>query len=282
METDEIATRAIAPWFGAARMIARNVGEELRGLRWVGVPFAGGMSELAQINAQNIVVNDKHRHVVNLACCIAKRRRELMDVLKRFPFHPDVLRSAQEYCKSREPDGTQDLDAAVNYFVSCWMGRSHKAGTDDEFNGGLSRRWNSNGGGSNTRYRSAVRSLAGWQRIMRRCDFDSMDAFEFLANCKDEPRHGIYVDAPWPDDGKKYRHKFTEAQQHELAAALSKFARSRVVIRFGDHPLIRELYPRDAWTWRVLTGRTQTNEAKSEVLILNGPSYVEKQAGNLF
>ena len=49
MET--LITRAVAPWFGANRLLAEHVGEELAGNRWVGVPFAGGMSELATIDA---------------------------------------------------------------------------------------------------------------------------------------------------------------------------------------------------------------------------------------
>lgn len=52
MPTAELTTRAIAPWFGAGRTIAPLVGQELRGCKWVGVPFAGGMSEIAEISAR--------------------------------------------------------------------------------------------------------------------------------------------------------------------------------------------------------------------------------------
>lgn len=281
MPETEMTTRAIAPWFGAARMIAESVGEELRGLRWVGVPFAGGMSELAHITAPTLVVSDLHRHVVNLASVVATRRRELATRLQRLPFHPEILTNAQTFCKSNEPNGLDDIDAAAHYFVCVWMGRSHKAGTVDEFNGGLSRRWNGNGGDSNTRYRSALRSLAAWERVMRRCSFDTMDCFEFLQACKDESCHGLYVDAPWPDDGKKYRHTFTETQHRQLAMALRSFTKMRIVVRFGDHPLIRELYPEHYFTWRRLTSRTQANKDKAEALIINGPSHVSGN-GKLF
>ncbi len=272
----EMPIRAIAPWFGSARMNAEIVGEELRGCRWVGVPFSGGMSELAHITAPMIVVSDLHRHVVNLANVVAMQRRELFDVLRRLPFHPDVLKLAQEFCKSNEPSGMNDLRAATHYFVCVWMGRSHKAGTTDEFNGEISRRWNANGGSSNTRYRSAIKSLAAWERVMKRCSFDVMDCFEFLEACKDEPGHGLYIDAPWPDDGKRYRHTFTESQHRQLAMALRAFRKMRVVVRFGDHPLIRELYPEPQWTWRRITSRTQLNEDKAEALIMNGPSRAVK------
>ena len=278
MPKDDMPIRGLAPWFGAARTIATHVGQELRGCRWVGVPFAGGMSELAEIDAPSLVVCDKHRHIVNLASVVATMRRELVTVLRSLPFHPDVLKAAQEYCKTHDPKGLRDFEAALHYFICVWMGRSHKAGTVDEFNGGLSRRWNANGGDSNVRYRSALRSLAAWQRIMRRCSFDTMDCFEFLEACDDEEGHGIYVDPPWPKDGDKYRHKFSEDDHCRLRDLLEKCARARVVVRYGDHPLIRKLYSGRRWVWREVTGRTQTNADKSEVLILNGPSQA---AGNV-
>jgi hypothetical protein len=58
-----------------------------------------------------------------------------------------------------------------------------------------------------------------------------------------------------------------------LAGVLASFERARVVCRFYDHPLIRELYPRElGWVWRRFTGRKQSNAQAPEVLILNGPS----------
>ncbi|NBW11355.1 MAG: hypothetical protein EBR82_25315 [Caulobacteraceae bacterium] len=276
--------RALAPWFGAGRTIAPLVAEELAGCKWVGVPFAGGMSEVAAIDARSIAVNDLHRHVINLARVVADgaMRRELLKRLTRVPFHPEILSESQGWCRDNAPACMDHGDplAAYHYFVCCWMGRSHKAGCRDEFSGSLSTRWNANGGDSNTRYRSAVRGLVEWGRIMRRCSFTSMDAFEFLQNCPDTRETGIYIDAPWPDDGAKYRHGFTEADHRRLAACLAEFSRARVVIRFGDHPLIRELYPDGVrWTWIPVEGRTQTNQAKPEVLIVNGPS---RAGGGMF
>jgi site-specific DNA-adenine methylase len=274
--------RALAPWFGSGRLIAPLVGRELAGCKWIGVPFAGGMSEIAEIDARSIAVNDLHRHVINLAMVVADReaRREMMRRLIGYPFHPEVLRTAQDYCRRTEPIVWQGLDIplATYYFVCCWMGRSASGGCPREFNGGISTRWNANGGDSNTRYRSALRGLAEWGRIMRRCSFTCLDAFEFLAKCQDTPETGIYVDAPWPDDGEKYEHKFTEDDQRRLAERLHKFVNARVVVRFGDHPLIRKLYPNaiahpgEQWYWLPVNGRTQTNKTKREVLILNGPS----------
>lgn len=264
---------ALAPWFGSNRMLAENVGAALKGCSWVGVPFAGGMSELAHIDATTIVVSDLHRHIINLACVIADQEslEKLQACLDGLAFHPDVLAASQKKCREEEYIAleTPQFEWAVDYFVSCWMGRSAKAGTDAEFKGGLPVRWSASGGDSNTRFRSAVESLASWNQIFRRCNFFCQDVFEFLGNCKDVPKNGLYLDPPFPGPGDSYKHKFTIAQHRQLAVRLAEFRSCRVVCRFYNVPLIRELYPESRWTWNEFTGRKQTNEAAPEVLLMN-------------
>ncbi len=266
---------ALAPWFGGNRMNAGAVGELLAGCRWVGIPFAGSMAELTEITAGTIVVGDLHRHVINLANVLKDPYMgpRLIRRLKREAFHPDTLGASQEWCNHRTERpalDNRDVEAARHYFIASWMGRSHKAGTNNEFNGGLSTRWNANGGDSNLRYRNAVRSLNAWRRILQRCSFSVLDVFEFLGRCEDNERHGIYCDPPFPGPGAKYKHKFTPAQHRRLAGVLAGFTSARVVCRFYDHPLIRELYPAPAWTWHEIGGRTQHNTEGPEVLIVNG------------
>lgn len=276
---------ALVPYFGCARMVAEKIGELLSGCSWVGIPFAGGMPELAYIDARSIAVNDLHWHVINLASVVAddKLRPKMFRWLRGQAFGPPVLEEAQSYCIQVEPAALGDLEAAKQYFASQWMGRSAQAGTDDEFKGGISTRWTDTGGDSNTRYRSAIRSLATFGRIMRRCNFTCMDAFDFLGKCKDRRGHAIYADCPWPKDGDPYRHKFTESDHRKLAGVLSSFRETRVVIRYGDHPLIRELYPEHKWRWQAIEGRTSGNKAKAEVLIVNRANRAESNhGGNLF
>jgi DNA adenine methylase len=271
-------TTALAPWFGSNRMLAENVGRALDGCSWVGVPFAGGMCELAHIKARTMLVSDLHRHIINLARVVAHpfMRPELMKYLRRAVFHPDELDQAQEWCKVYKPidsSGEPDLEAAYRYFVCVWMGRSHIAGTKDEFHGRLSTRWNASGGDSNKRYRSAVKSLAEWGRICRRCNFSVMDAFDFLRRCEDSDGHGVYCDPPFLGAGLAYKHgetKDTETDWHmRLSGFLNGFARTRIVCRFYDHPLIRQFYPAAEWDWRPLTGgRKQTNGVAPEVLLI--------------
>jgi site-specific DNA-adenine methylase len=268
----EMKITAMAPWFGGNRTLAAHVGTALKGCRWVGVPFAGGMSELRHIAAPTIVVGDLHRHVINLARVLQDdiAGPKLYRQLRRLPFCEDVLDESQAWCKAfkgrPEVDGF-DCDAAYHYFVACWMGRSGKSGTDDEFNGGCAVRWNANGGDSNTRYRSAVRSIVGWRRVLARCNLVVLDCFEFLNQCQDQAAHGIYCDPPFPEAGAKYKHKFTEADHQRLGGRLVQFEKAVVVCRFYDHPLIRELYPETCWRWTHHTGRKQSNADAPEVLL---------------
>ena len=50
---------------------------------------------------------------------------------------------------------------------------------------------------------------------------------------------------------------------------LGEYRETRVVVRYGDHALIRELYPHEKWVWHELTGRTSANKGKAEVLLVN-------------
>jgi len=277
MNTPKITT--LAPWFGSNRTNAHKVGELLGDCRWVGIPFAGGMAELVHVKASTIVVNDLHRHIINLArvCSHKSWGPKFYREVKRLAFHPDILNASQWLMKHtyREPQVCKDYYCALAYFVSQWMGRSGKSGIDDEFNGGLSIRWKANGGDSNTRYRSAVSSLVAWRRILQRCTFTVMDCFDFLGKCIDVDRNGIYCDPPFPGPGEKHRHKFSEDDHRRLAETLSSYTRARVVCRFYDHPLIRELYPESKWNWRRFTSRTQANDDRDEVLLVNGRVQVK-------
>ena len=241
--------------------------------------MAGGMTELLYIDASTIMVSDKHRHIINLASVVATDgpRRQLIGCLNDLLFHPDTLHFAQQKCLEMERAGWDfgkletrpDVQWAVNFFICAWMGRNGKAGTDTEFSGGTSVRFVAGGGDSCIRFRSAARCLVGWRSVLRRCTFHTLDCFEFLDKCKDQPEIGLYCDPPFPGPGDDYRHKFTVEQHARLAEKLGVFKKTRVVCRFYDDPLVRKLYSPDRWTWRRLAGgRDQKNAEKPEVLLI--------------
>ena len=284
-DRDEPAMKigALASWFGSNRMLGAEVGKLLAGCSWVGVPFGGGLSEIPHIKALTIVVSDLHRHILALAEVIKKRETKamLVEKLDAELFHPDTLADAQGLCIEIESKfGTHEFHDLCNseafmvkwaaaYFVCSWMGRSANAGTDSEFKGNISTRWTSSGGDSNKRYRSAVEGIEAWHHIAKRCNFVGQDVFEFLENVKDEAWCGVYEDSPFPGPGDRYKHKFTLEQHKRLAKRNAEFSKARIVCRFYDVPLIRELYPETHWKWHYLKGRDQANQDhKPEVLLV--------------
>ena len=285
----KLGVGAISPWYGSNRTGAEEIGRALAGCGWVGIPFAGGMCELPFIKARTIQVNDRHRHIINLARVIKEEKfipilRSLLDAKL---FHPDELSAAQRHCRdiedhydgvstlypadafARFKDGVNLIYWAAAYAVCCWMSRHETMGTANEFDASMSLRWDAGGGGSGKHYRSFVDSILAWSEVLKVCDFTTLDCFEFLAKCRDLPDVGIYCDPPWPDAGDKYKHHFTEQQQRQLAAKLAEFKFARVVIRIGDHPLVREIYPESLWEIRRGIGRTQRNKDSNELLIVN-------------
>lgn len=284
-------TTALAGWFGSNRMMANHVGEALEGCNHVVVGFAGGMSEVLHIAARTILVNDKHSLVMNLARVVAddKLRPELVRRLRRKAFHPEELSQAQQVCITLGDDAQfPSLVLAVNYFVCCWMGRASKAGIDDEFNGRPAIRWNANGGDSAVRYFSAVRMLVPFSQSLRRCTFETMDIFDLLARCEDNPENAIYLDPPFFVAGRRYRFNAgqTEAEEVEWHTQLrdycERFQNTRVVVRFYDHPHVRRLYDAKKWEYHSFVGRTQANgEAPELLLVLNGPKRNDSLFGEL-
>ena len=262
--------RAIVPAFGSNRLLARHVGAALEGCSWVGVPFAGGMSELVHITARTLVVADLHRHVINLATVIGDPLLgpRLYRRLRRTILHPVELESAQNFC-NEVSIWPPDLEAAENYFVASWMSRSGQALTDGEFKGGLCLRWEAGGGDSTVRFQSAVSSLRAWRKVLQRASFAVLDVRDFAAKVKDRVGHGVYVDPPFIGPGDAYKHKFSAADHRWLADWLAGFQRTRVVCRFYDIPRIRELYPESRWQLREFTGRKSTNAAAPEVLLVS-------------
>lgn len=269
---------AMLPYYGANRMGAELVGELLAGCAWVGVPYAGGMSELLHITASTILVNDLNFHAINLARCIkdSDMRACLIEEVDNALFHPRELQEAQARCEAETPHiraivekGSRALDGARDYFISQWMGRSGNSGTDREFKGALPVRWTSSGGDSCKRYRSATEALKELGVIFRRCSFVCMDAAEVIAETKDQDGHGLYVDRDWPDEGELYKHhEAGEASHRATHDALMRFKKTRVVVRYGIHPMIEKIYSRDNWRWVTQDTRTQGNNVKDEVYLV--------------
>lgn len=273
----------LVPAFGGNRTGSEFVADTLKGCRWVGIPFAGGMAELFHLKAQSIIVSDLHLHIINLARCVQREsvKQWLVTELENVLVHPLELEAAQLAAQETlEPVSLRDIvkasggwspQSARDYFISQWMGRSGNSLTDKEFESKISCRWNANGGGSGKRFRSAVEMLDDFHQVAKRCEFRCMDAFDFLDQCNDSPEIGLYLDPPWPEAGVVYVHKVDDATFHQrLRNELLRFTQSRVLVRYGDHPLIRSIYSEDEWQIHELAGRKVSGD-QAEI-------YIERRA----
>ena len=272
VKSRRIQSRAL-PWFGADTMVCDKYAALLSECKHVTIPFCGGLSIvrcLIEQGVSEIVCNDKHRLSVNFYRCLCdtESRKDLIECLGRVPFHEDVLFSSQEMCKSHEIVETLNVKMAFHYFVTAWMGRSGKAGTDSEFNGGLAMRWDAGGGSSPLRFQTAVRSIEQvWRPVCERCSFLCRDWEEIVGKVKDAEDCGIYADPPWVGAGDQYVHKFVEKDHSKLCRVLSSKFGTKIVVRYGDDPLIRSLYK--DWDIKRLASRDQANGDVGELCITN-------------
>jgi len=295
-EAPEMKIAALAPWFGGCRAIADRIGPEIGRVGWCGVLFAGGMPELPHIKTQAGVAVDLHRHIINLARVVADDRLlvQLIRRVDRLLFHTDVLKSAQYRCLNREHEnrgglfahgaaasGEPDVAWAADYFIACWMGRGGYAGRGGELTQSIAVRYTATGGSSAKRWRSAVESLPAWGAVLGRWQFVCEDAFKLAGRIKPldkkKDRAAVYADPPWVGAGDEYIHRFTTAQHRKLADELHRIGEDgyRVVVRYGDDPRIRGLYPAPRWHWIESTTTDQRGGDVAEVLIVNGPSFTE-------
>src|SRR5678810_546876 len=119
----EMKITALAPWYGSNRMLGHYIGKALAGCSHVTIPFAGGMAEVPHIKASSIVVNDRHRHVINLAqiCADAEQGPRLYRRLRRLAFCQEELDRARAICDLMESchPGAEQVGAglwAESYF----------------------------------------------------------------------------------------------------------------------------------------------------------------------
>lgn len=283
-KTKRTQSRAL-PWFGADTLVCEQYAALLDDRKHVTVPFCGGLSILSRIiefgRAQEIVCNDKHHHAINFYRVVSRpeTRQQLLAAVEAMPFHSEILRERQFLCSSAGDSferlvrdfGDCSVAHAVNYFVTAWMGRGGKGGTGGEFKGSLPVRFSASGGASPKRFRSSIDAVDSvWGPVCERCSFLCCDWSELLADAKDHSECGLYCDPPWVDVGGDYVHKFTTEDHHDLWCRLNAFASTKVVVRYGDHKLIRQLYGDERrWRIRTLVSRDQANNGVGELCITN-------------
>jgi len=151
------------------------------------------------------------------------------------------------------------------YWALSWVGRKGKGGTSDMASVPSVRRTGV-GGNNATRIRSAASDVEAWARHFERCEWECRDFRELLPLVADQSDCGIYADPPWMGAGELYLHSFTEKDHVDLFNLLREFDFTKIVVRYGDNPFIRELY--SEFEIVEATSRTQANKGVGEIWIL--------------
>jgi DNA adenine methylase len=272
---------ALAPWFGGKRTLAPVIVEELGKHSAYWEPFCGSMAVLlAKPPCSMETVNDLHADLINLARIVRDRTYGpiLYRRLRRIMMSQEIHQYAAKFLSDKPCEGDA-IERAEAFFIGSWMCRNGVAGSRI-YNYGFCARYTKNGGHAAKRFCGAVESIPAWRRRMRAINILSMDAFELLGRIEDAPGVVIYCDPPYLEKGAKYVHDFDSWDHHKLALALKRFAKTRVIVSYYEHPRLAELYP--GWTKRQIVvtkamasqgARDAANDIKAtEVLLINGPS----------
>lgn len=287
----EAKIKAIAPWFGGKRTLGSTIAAEFgaHSAYW-GLCCGSLAVEFAKEPATMETCVDLHGDLTNLAFVLQEfdLADELYARLDRTLLSRELfLESAKVIREESAPSGSEppDVTRAYHYMVVSWFGRNGVAGTSS-YNAGFCVRYTKNGGHAAKRFRSAVQSIPWWHERLSNITILRENAFDVAARIEDATRTVIYVDPPYVAKGAKYVHDFTADDHAHLATLLKRFKKTRVVVSYYDHPLVRELYA--GWTWRFLdatkamVNQGMRDSGKSvkapEVLLINGPSLVEKPA----
>lgn len=260
-----MAVSSLVQWFGGNRMHAEKVGQLMGKQDLIGIPFAGGLSELPFLQSRQILVNDKHSHLYDLYQQIMKNDGPMQNMLKMYPYHPQSLADAKSKLTSDSP-----FERSLSYFAINWLTRC-SGGMEKEGEGSLAMRFTASGGSSIARWNSAVDGIPKWAALLRtKCECTCLDWREFRDKWNDRKGHGLYLDPPWIGAGDDYLHKFTLQDHRELSDWARSLNNTRVVVRHADCSEYQCNYDKDAgWDWTYVDAKNQAGNSTGEVLIRN-------------
>ncbi|QDV26719.1 hypothetical protein [Aureliella helgolandensis] len=271
-ESKKLRTKSALSYFGSDSEVAAELAAKLNGCRHITIAFAGGLSILPHLTARGIVANDLNAHAMNFYRVAAGRhgeaaKLELAERCATTLSHPEELELAAKAMQFFNTPSTRDYGCAFHawaYWACCWLPRKGKGGTKSPPSLPSVRR-EATGGNNASRLVSVAADLNTWAQQFRRCEFESVCFRDLLRKVKDTAACGIYCDPPWVGAGNNYMHSFALEDHVDLADALARFRKAAVLIRYGDAPLIRELYRE--WRIEERFSRTQANSQIGELWI---------------
>lgn len=261
-------------YFGSDAKVANRIGGYFDSCSHVTIACVGGASILPHLGATRIVCNDTNEFAINFYECVAglhgeRTKLDLIDCCENTLSHPAHLKKAADRLTS-----VLAIDQAWAYWALCWLGRGGQGGTKkiaDQKK--TSFRMTPSGGSNASRLRSAAEDLTEWAKHFERCEFSCLDICELLPKVKfGNSNCGLYIDLPWIEEGDAYLEACDEQTHRDVSSVLFERSQSdgaRILARYGDHSLIRELYRDADWTITPIESRNQGNNAVKEIWITN-------------
>lgn len=264
-------TKSALSYYGSDSEVAEQLAGMLESCKHVTIPFVGGGAILPWLKARAIVANDLNSLAINFYRVISGVHGErFADELKRRCANTLSHPSDQEFaswtigrCDNEDVDC---VDAAWAYWALCWIGRKGKGGT--KYLGGMpSVRRTANGGTNASRLVAASNALNEWAHHFKRCEWTQDDFRVCIRKTQNSVDCGLYCNPPWVDAGNVYKHRFVTQDHIDLRELLTRFSKTTVIVRYGDDPLIRDLYA----DWNIIeaSSRTQNNSQASELWLTN-------------
>lgn len=275
----KLKTKSPLSWAGSDSEVCEQLAARLNDCKHVTITFCGGLSILQYLTARTIVCNDKNAGAINYyrhakGVFGEECRQNLRERCANTLSHPQELEDAAE--RVNHPAYSGSWIAAWAFWVQCWLCRKGTGGTKSQGAGMPSVRRTAEGGNNASRLQAVIHDLDTWAEHFKRCEFECLDYEEQLAKVADKQGCALYIDSPWVGAGSMYKHSFSNSkkdkagQQHKhLRDCLSRFKKTKVLVRYDDDPLVRLLYPEEHWTIEQAECRDRCNVQKPELWITN-------------
>lgn len=285
-----MALRSPVPWLGSKGRISEKILQAFPDTGRYKVfceLFAGSASVLfAKPKGNHLeAINDANKELINFWMMLREEAEHLVWKLKSLPYAEALYEDFRESLESGE--FMDELERAVRWFYvkrGTIMGHQDPrkpwayASARGKVEHGI--------GAEAVAYQGAVRLLPLICARLQNVQTHAWD-FERALKAYDHPLTLFYADPPYMGTEGYYRHdtvgSFTDADHRRLAAALNA-TQAMVVLSYGDHPLLQELYPEGKWRRIFLSVARQTGHynkkiAKAEEVIL---CNFEKNVDTLF
>lgn len=226
---------ALAPWAGSKRQFAHIIAE-LAGKRrmWYEM-FAGGVSLIwAQPICDVEMLCDLNDEIITVAHTLQNRPNEVLLLLRDMSFSRETF----DLAVANKTNMHDTASWTANRLAAWWMGLNGLAGTEEKPVFGT--RKTKTGGSPITRWNSFRESLPEMIERMKHCAFLHRDFRN--TELPDEKGVVIYADPPYVRKSFRYLKDFSYMDHHLLADKLNKIQRSKVIVSYGDDPLVDKLY----------------------------------------